>query len=138
MTSDTSENPEQQRKTDSKNLESFAEEYNSDKSDNSQAESGKDGDKDFRLRNRNNWIASILALALWATLIFTIVYHLMSTVKFSNYLVDSETPVELEKVQTAVTLVDDTAKTLYSFLGTLVTAVTAYYFKTVADEGNNR
>lgn len=62
----------------------------------------------------------------------------MSTVKFSNYLVDSETPVELEKVQTAVTLVDDTAKTLYSFLGTLVTAVTAYYFKTVADEGNNR
>ncbi|CCQ49737.1 MULTISPECIES: hypothetical protein [Crocosphaera] len=138
MTSDTSENPEQQRKTDSKNLESFAEEYDSDKSDNSQAESGKDGDKDFRLRNRNNWIASILALALWATLIFTIVYHLMSTVKFSNYLVDSETPVELEKVQTAVTLVDDTAKTLYSFLGTLVTAVTAYYFKTVADEGNNR
>lgn len=138
MTSDTSENPEQQRKTESKNLESFAEEYDSDKSDNSQAESGKDGDKDFRLRNRNNWIASILALALWATLIFTIVYHLMSTVKFSNYLVDSETPVELEKVQTAVTLVDDTAKTLYSFLGTLVTAVTAYYFKTVADEGNNR
>ena len=138
MTSDTSENPEQQIKTDSKNLESFAEEYDSDKSDNSQAESGKDGDKDFRLRNRNNWIASILALALWATLIFTIVYHLMSTVKFSNYLVDSETPVELEKVQTAVTLVDDTAKTLYSFLGTLVTAVTAYYFKTVADEGNNR
>lgn len=138
MTSDTSENPEQQRKTDSKNLESFAEEYDSDKSDNSQAESGKDGDKDFRLRNRNNWIASILALALWATLIFTIVYHLMSTVKFSNYLVDSETPVELEKVQTAVTLVDDTAKTLYSFLGTLVTAVTAYSFKTVADEGNNR
>ena len=138
MTSDTSENTEQQRKTDSKNLESFAEEYDSDKSDNSQAESGKDGDKDFRLRNRNNWIASILALALWATLIFTIVYHLMSTVKFSNYLVDSETPVELEKVQTAVTLVDDTAKTLYSFLGTLVTAVTAYYFKTVADEGNNR
>ena len=138
MTSDTSENPEQQRKTDSKNLESFAEEYDSDKSDNSQAESGKDGDKDFRLRNRNNWIASILALALWATLIFTIVYHLMSTVKFSNNLVDSETPVELEKVQTAVTLVDDTAKTLYSFLGTLVTAVTAYYFKTVADEGNNR
>lgn len=138
MTSDTSENPEQQRKTDSKNLESFAEEYDSDKSDNSQAESGKDGNKDFRLRNRNNWIASILALALWATLIFTIVYHLMSTVKFSNYLVDSETPVELEKVQTAVTLVDDTAKTLYSFLGTLVTAVTAYYFKTVADEGNNR
>lgn len=54
MTSDTSENPEQQRKTDSKNLESFAEEYDSDKSDNSQAESGKDGDKDFRLRNRNN------------------------------------------------------------------------------------
>ena len=138
MTSDTSENPEQQRKTDSKNLESFAEEYDSDKSDNSQAESGKDGDKDFRLGNRNNWIASVLALALWATLIFTIVYHLMSTVKFSNYLVDSETPVELEKVQTAVTLVDDTAKTLYSFLGTLVTAVTAYYFKTVADEGNNR
>ena len=138
MTSDRSEYPEQQRKTDSKNLESFAEEYDSDKSDNSQAESGKDGDKDFRLRNRNNWIASILALALWATLIFTIVYHLMSTVKFSNYLVDSETPVELEKVQTAVTLVDDTAKTLYSFLGTLVTAVTAYYFKTVADEGNNR
>ena len=138
MTSDTSENPEQQRKTESRNLESFAEEYDSDKSDNSQAESGKDGDKDFRLRNRNNWIASILALALWATLIFTIVYHLMSTVKFSNYLVDSETPVELEKVQTAVTLVDDTAKTLYSFLGTLVTAVTAYYFKTVADEGNNR
>ena len=138
MTSDTSENPEQHRITVSKNLESFAEEYDSDKSDNSQAESGKDGDKDFRLRNRNNWIASILALALWATLIFTIVYHLMSTVKFSNYLVDSETPVELEKVQTAVTLVDDTAKTLYSFLGTLVTAVTAYYFKTVADEGNNR
>ena len=59
MTSDTSENPEQQRKTDSKNLESFAEEYDSDKSDNSQAESGKDGNKDFRLRNRNNWIASI-------------------------------------------------------------------------------
>ncbi|MDJ0579423.1 hypothetical protein [Crocosphaera sp.] len=138
MTSDPSEKPEQKRKTDSENLESFAEEYDPDKSNNSQAESSKDDDTDFRLRNRNNWIASILALALWATLIFTIVYHLISTVKFSNYLVDSNTPIELEKVQTAVTLVDDTAKTLYSFLGTLVTAVTAYYFKTVADEGNNR
>ena len=58
MTSDTSENPEQQRKTDSKNLESFAEEYDSDKSDNSQAESGKDGNKDFRLRNRKKCLSN--------------------------------------------------------------------------------
>ncbi len=90
-----------------------------------------------RRKNRNNWIASILALFLWATLIITIFSHLGTTVYFSNHLVASETPIELEKVQTAVTLVNDTAKTLYSFLGTLVTAVTAYYFKTVADEGND-
>ena len=119
-------------------LGKLADQYGSDKSDDLEAQSSQYDDKDFRLRNRNNWIASILALALWTTLIITILSHLGTTVYFSNNLVASETPVELEKVQTAVTLVNDTAKTLYSFLGTLVTAVTAYYFKTVADEGNNR
>ncbi|MGK7886604.1 MAG: hypothetical protein AB4057_18510 [Crocosphaera sp.] len=89
-------------------------------------------------KNINNRVAFILALALWAALIITIVSHLGTTVYFSNYLVDSETLVELEKVQTAVSLVDNTAKTLYSFLGTLVTAVTAYYFKTIADEVNDQ
>ncbi|MDJ0729953.1 MAG: hypothetical protein QNJ33_08170 [Crocosphaera sp.] len=136
MSSDQSSNHEKKLV----DIESAAsKEYTIDKSDDSQPQTIDDlkaiGSENRK--NRNNWIASILAVALWAVLIFTIVYHLISTVKFSNYLVDSNTPIELEKVQTAVTLVDDTAKTLYSFLGTLVTAVTAYYFKTVADEVNN-
>jgi hypothetical protein len=88
-------------------------------------------------KNINNGVAALLALALWAVLIFTIVRHLEATISFSKHLFSSDTPLELEKVQSAVAMVNDTAKTLYSFLGTLVTAVTAYYFKTLLDESNN-
>ena len=129
MSPDSPPNPEKTPKNDmeKESLESLSNEFGGDSFGLMSSEKRK---------NRNNWIASILALALWSVLIFTIAYHLITTVNFSNRLLSSDSPVELEKVQTAVTLVDDTAKTLYSFLGTLVTAVTAYYFKTVADEVN--
>ncbi|MDJ0658986.1 MAG: hypothetical protein QNJ42_05785 [Crocosphaera sp.] len=138
MSSNPSANPEQKTKTNSENLKLFAEEFGDGKSNDSESQTIDDlkAMSSENRKNRNNWIASILAVALWAVLIFTIAYHLITTVNFSQHLLTSDSSVELEKVKTAVTLVDDTAKTLYSFLGTLVTAVTAYYFKTVADEVN--
>ncbi|MGK7882537.1 MAG: hypothetical protein AB4060_20910 [Crocosphaera sp.] len=145
MSPDSPPNPDlsQAKKENKKSVESLASVLSGDDSDVEKSTGNKDGINDFERRgsenrrNRNNVVASILALALWGVLIFTIGYHLWTTVRFSHYLVASETPVEIEKVQTAVTLVNDTAKTLYSFLGTLVTAVTAYYFKTIADEVND-
>ncbi len=143
MPSDLPPNSEQTTKTNSENLGLFADKFGVGESGKLKPSGNKEGIEDFERRgsekrkNINNWIASILAIALWAILIYTIYTNLSTTVSFSNYLVASDSPVEVEKVQTAVTLVNDTAKTLYSFLGTLVTAVTAYYFKTVADNNNN-
>ena len=142
MSPDSPPNPEEQTKNDTEKetLESLADKAGGDES----GESKRTPSVDVRVtnsekrKNRNNQVASFLAIFLWFTLIITILSHLGSTVYFSHYLVASETTVEIEKVQTAVTLVNDTAKTLYSFLGTLVTAVTAYYFKTVADEVNDQ
>ncbi len=84
-------------------------------------------------KNINNTVAAFLAISLWVILFLIIVAHLGTTIYFSSHLLPSEKSVELEKVQSAVNMVNDAAKTLYSFFGTLVTAVTAYYFKTLDD-----
>ncbi|GBF78999.1 hypothetical protein [Aphanothece sacrum] len=135
----TSDNPQENPETKSVGLSNATERYLPKTSDASKT----DDIKDFKTRRSearkdiNNAVAALLALALWAVLIFTIIRHLEATISFSKHLFSSDTPLELEKVQSAVAMVNDTAKTLYSFLGTLVTAVTAYYFKTLLDSSNN-
>ena len=91
--------------------------------------------KEFR-ENLKAGMSGVLALGLWLLLGSIVVAHVAATITFSWELVKSSnangTGKGNEQVEKATSLVGDTAKTLYSFLTPLATAVTGYYFTTRA------
>nr|ADN16768.1 hypothetical protein Cyan7822_4877 [Gloeothece verrucosa PCC 7822] len=104
--------------------------------------------------------ASYLAITLWVILAVVVVAHIAATIWISIdpdwYLKPSLTGsidinsiepetlnklIELQKLQkeslaSANTILNESAKTIYTFLGTLVTGVTGYYFTKVEEKGD--
>lgn len=78
-------------------------------------------------------IAGWLAVGLWVGLIIVYLGHLTAIVYLSVLLVNppaSDDPTRLERFDRSFVAINDTAKTIYSFLTPLATAITSYYFVT--------
>lgn len=80
-----------------------------------------------------------LAFWLWGLLAVTALIHLVSVVIFSGALVFTNTSEgeKTEQVTSGIDQVNETAKTLYAFLGPLVAAVTGYYFSASETESSD-
>lgn len=78
-------------------------------------------------------VSGDLARRLWSLLGFVVVVHLLATIAFSWRLSNKPDIGDIEekrteRIEKAMSTVNDTAKTLYAVLGILTTAVTGYYF----------
>lgn len=85
-------------------------------------------------KNYNTLLSGTLAKVLWYTLGGVVVLHFASVIVFSWRLADKPDLNDTnypERVKSAIASVNDTAKTLYTFLTPLATAVTGYYFTTI-------
>jgi hypothetical protein len=89
-------------------------------------------------KNYRTRLSGTLAKRLWYLLGGVVVVHVIAVIVFSWKLI--EDPVtgtaeqRTERIQSAIDNVNETSKTLYTFLTPLVTAVTGYYFTTMSDE----
>ncbi len=85
-------------------------------------------------------IASILAISIWIIIGIIVIVHIGSVAWLWSHLpslIDS-TNDAVEKLERASKSIDEIAKTLYTFLGTLATAITGYYFnESAAAERDN-
>lgn len=88
--------------------------------------------------NRDNKIAGCLAIILWVLLCAVILVHIGLTAYLSWYFVTVKEQPTKEILELANSVVNDNAKTIYTFLGTLVTAVTSYYFNTLARSNSDK
>ena len=87
-----------------------------------------------------NYVAGVLALILWLSLSGVIVWHMVSINSVVNtYQGASSENITTEESKLNVTssLINDTAKTIYSFLGTLTAAVSAFYFTSLSSSSSN-
>lgn len=82
-------------------------------------------------------MSGVLALGLWLLLGGTIIAHLTTIIVFSWHLIASPVTNDVEgqkeRIDKATSNVSDTAKTLYTLLTPLATAITGYYFTTGKD-----
>lgn len=80
-----------------------------------------------------------LAFWLWGLLATTALIHLISVVIFSAVLVatSGSEKQRTEPVTEGIGQVNETAKTLYAFIGPLVAAVTGYYFSASENENSD-
>lgn len=109
--------------------------------DNEVSEFGKpatDISPENQRHNFNTKIAGSLATWLWRGLLFTAVSQIVSIFLISfaslgifNLNINLKAIEEQEvqsRVDKAATLINDSSKTIYTFLGPIATAVTAFYF----------
>jgi len=81
-------------------------------------------------------IAGRLALSIWVLIGLITLSHLISVAFlwiFPPKWLDS-TQNAVEQLERGAKSIDETAKTLYTFLGTLATAITGYYFSQSSDQ----
>ncbi len=82
-----------------------------------------------------------LAQSLWIGLAITVGIHLCAVVAFSALLIRKPHTDDKEeysqRIKDAISSVNETSKTLYTFLTPLATAVTGYYFSTISSENNS-
>lgn len=80
-----------------------------------------------------------LAFWLWGLLATTALIHLIAVVSFSAVLVvtSGSEKQRTEPVVEGIGQVNETAKTLYAFIGPLVAAVTGYYFSASENENSD-
>ncbi|MBN3905161.1 MAG: hypothetical protein HWQ35_00790 [Nostoc sp. NMS1] len=90
-------------------------------------------------QNFNTYLAGTLALMLWGTLIGVIFWHAFAINYISKSLWGTSSSIEevQKKSETSSALINDTAKTLYSLIGPLATAVTGFYYNSVALSKSN-
>lgn len=90
-------------------------------------------------KNKKLAAAGWLAGWLWFILGGVVGIHMLATVEFADILVTTESLEDKKttQVEAAIGQVNDTAKTLYAFLGPLVAAVTGYYFSTSEDDNDS-
>ncbi|MEH1805252.1 hypothetical protein [Nostoc sp.] len=90
-------------------------------------------------QNFNTYLAGTLALMLWGTLIGVIFWHALAINYISKSLWGTSSSIEevQKKSETSSALINDTAKTLYSLIGPLATAVTGFYYNSVALSKSN-
>ena len=75
-------------------------------------------------------IASRLAISIWIIIGIIVIIHIGTVAWLWSHLpslIDS-TNDAVEQLERASKSIDEIAKTLYTFLGTLATAITGYYF----------
>lgn len=87
-----------------------------------------------------NYIAGTLALILWSSLSGVIAWHIISVnsiIKEYGNTTSENLVTEKSKLDTSSSLVNDTAKTIYSFLGTLTAAVSGFYFTSLSSSSSN-
>lgn len=83
-------------------------------------------------KNRDSKVAANLALSLWIILGCVIGVHLISITVLNIF---SDKPKE--EIELKTSNINDTAKTIYSFLTALATGVSGYYFGTVNRSNNS-
>ncbi|BDI18564.1 hypothetical protein ANSO36C_43660 [Nostoc cf. commune SO-36] len=90
-------------------------------------------------QNFNTYLAGTLALMLWGTLIGVIFWHAFAINSISKNLWGTNSAIEevQKKSETSSALINDTAKTLYSLIGPLATAVTGFYYNSLALSKSN-
>ncbi len=74
--------------------------------------------------------AGYLAISIWVVISIIVIIHIGSVTWLWSHLpslIDS-TNDGVEQLERASKSIDEIAKTLYTFLGTLATAITGYYF----------
>ncbi len=87
----------------------------------------------------NTYLAGGLAILLWSSLVTVVILHYISASSISQRIFDesSSSLEEIEsKVDKASALIDDTAKTIYSFLGPITAAITGFYYRNVSSRSN--
>ena len=82
---------------------------------------------------RANWkarIAGFLAMFIWVVIGIIVIIHIWSVTRLWSHLPSliNSTNEAVEQLERASKSIDEIAKTLYTFLGTLATAITGYYF----------
>ncbi|MBE9051005.1 hypothetical protein IQ243_11360 [Nostocales cyanobacterium LEGE 11386] len=89
--------------------------------------------EDKRL-NFNTYLAGTLALMLWSSLIGVIFWHTFAVTSIAKNLWNTNSSLEemQKKSETSSALINETAKTLYTLIGPLATAVTGFYYNSVA------
>ncbi len=84
--------------------------------------------------------AGYLAISIWVVISIIVIIHIGSVTWLWSHLpslIDS-TNDGVEQLERASKSIDEIAKTLYTFLGTLATAITGYYFnESAAAQRNN-
>ncbi len=92
-------------------------------------------------QNFNTYLSGALAVMLWGALLWVMFWHTTSIGTMSNNLVATQLTFEEaeKKVEHSSILINDTAKSLYAFIGPLATAVTSFYYHsvTVSNSNNN-
>ncbi len=87
-----------------------------------------------------NYVAGILAIAILLSLLGVIAWHIISISlimsKYQNTTSKNLADEEAKLNKTSI-LVNDTAKTVYSFLGTLTAAVSGFYFTSLSSSSSN-
>ena len=99
-----------------------------------QAISEEDKRKNYKVQ-----VTGILALLLWVVLGTVVIANIASVIFLAERLSSGKelgdaSNAKIERIEKAVVMINDTAKTMYSFLTTLATAVTGYYFTTKDDD----
>jgi hypothetical protein len=86
-------------------------------------------------------VSGQLAKFLWYLLGGVVACHMVSTIVFSWQLTKKPSADDreqyTERIKGAISSVNEAAKTLYTFLGPLATAVTGYYFTSVESSSND-
>lgn len=93
---------------------------------------------DVSTENRKTYVtllAGNLAKWLWIVLLGITCVHLIAVIFFAWFFTrepaTNDKEQYVERINTAISGVNETAKTLYTFLGPLATAVTGYYFSNI-------
>ena len=84
--------------------------------------------------------AGYLAISIWVVISIIVIIHIGSVTWLWSHLPSliNSTNDGVEQLERASKSIDEIAKTLYTFLGTLATAITGYYFnESAAAQRNN-
>ncbi|MEM9540927.1 MAG: hypothetical protein AAGA60_15655 [Cyanobacteria bacterium P01_E01_bin.42] len=84
-------------------------------------------------------ITGLLAISLLGVLLSLVVCHFYTVTNFADKLTDIQPTPDTDNsvyIKEAIRSTNETAKTLYTFLGTLAAAVTGYFFEEARREDN--
>jgi len=97
-----------------------------------------------KITSGRNWRANLksamtglLALALWLLLAGVVIWQILSIGKLVEPNSTPSTAEQKELLDKKSTLINETAKTLYTFLGPLITAATSFYFSSSLNRDSN-